>query len=66
MKELIEAFTIFAKYTDARCTGCEHDTLYVYVNPAEVSAADIARLDELGFHACAEDENFYSYRYGSA
>jgi hypothetical protein len=67
MKDLIEALTIFAKYTDARSpTSCEHDTLYVQVDPAIVNDEDKAKLNGLGFHADTEDlQNFYSFRFGS-
>jgi hypothetical protein len=67
VKELLEALTLFAKYTDARHpTCCEHDTLYVLVDPADVSAEDRARLEALGFIAHEDDKNFYSYRFGAA
>lgn len=34
MKKLIEALQIFYKYSQVEYpTGCEHDTLYVYVDP---------------------------------
>lgn len=65
MKDLIEALTIFSKYTDARNpTNCDHDILTVCVNPAVVSADDLARLCELSFRA-REDGWFTSYRFGS-
>jgi len=70
MRELIEALTIFAKYTNAASpTCCEHDILYVLVDPAVVSAEDRARLARLGFYAHEDDNNdkdFYSYRFGRA
>ena len=67
MKDLIEALTIFAKYTsDAHPTCCEHDVLYVLVDPARVTAEDRARLDVLGFVAQESDRDFRSYRFGSA
>lgn len=67
MKDLIEALTIFAKYTDKRHpTCCEHDVMYVQVNPSIVTAADVERLEALGFHADRDDlENFNSSRFGS-
>lgn len=70
MKDLIEALTIFAKYTDAEFpTHCEHDVLTVCVDPALVTAVDKARLEELGFHAGKEgsdqEDSFYSFRFGS-
>ena len=67
MKDLIEALTIFAKYTDAAYpTCCEHDELYVLVDPAVVTAEDRVRLDALGFTAQERDSNFRSFRFGSA
>ena len=67
MNDLIEALTIFAKYTsDAHPTHCEHDLLYVIVDPADVSTADRSRLATLGFAANARDRSFVSTRFGSA
>jgi len=67
MNDLIEALTIFAKYTDdAHPTCCEHDVLYVLVDPAAVPAEDRARLETLGFVAQDHDQNFTSNRFGSA
>ena len=67
MKDLLEAIAIFAKYTDAQHpTCCEHDVLYVLVDPAQVPDIEKARLDALGFSASARDQNFYSHRFGSA
>lgn len=62
-KELAEAFTIFAKYSDEDYQiGGEHDVLYVYVNPNEVSKEDLERLEALGFEADFEDlENFHYF-----
>jgi len=66
MDDLINALTIFRKYANpASPTHCEHDTLYVMISPAEVSAEDRATLAELGFHA-GEELSFYSFRFGSA
>lgn len=65
MKDLIEALTIFAKYTDdAHPTSCEHDELMVCVDPKLVSTEDLARLAELSFSPHAGDY-FYSFRFGS-
>lgn len=67
MNDLIEAFTIFAKYTNAaHPTHCEHDVLYVIVDPENVSTEDRARLKALGFAAQERDRNFQSTRFGSA
>lgn len=67
MNDLLEAFTIFAKYTSSRHpTCCEHDVLYVLVDPAKVTPDDLARLEALGFVAHEGDSNFQSVRFGSA
>ena len=67
VKDLLEALTLFAKYTsDDHPTCCEHDMLYVLVDPAAVSAEDCVRLDVLGFTAQESDGNFRSSRFGSA
>ena len=67
MNDLIEALTIFAKYTsDNHPTCCEHDILYVLVDPAQVTTEDRERLGVLGFRAQESDRNFYSNRFGSA
>lgn len=66
MTKLIEALQIFLKYGNpAYPTHCEHDTLFVLIDPASVSEVDIERLDELGFQP-TDDGSFRSYRYGSA
>lgn len=59
IKELIEAFTIFGKYTSAdevSVTTCEHDILYVCVDPNGVTVEDRKRLYEIGFHAENEQD----------
>lgn len=69
IRNFIKAFEIFARVAgDDRKypTGCEHDTLHVYVDPATFSAEDIAELERLGFHADLDNESFYSFAYGSA
>jgi hypothetical protein len=67
VNDLIEALTIFAKYTSAaHPTCCEHDELYVLVDPTTVTAEDRVRLDALGFVAQERDGNFRSSRFGSA
>jgi len=66
MKNLIEALTIFSKYTNSNYpTSCEHDILYVQVDPAEVTYDDKTKLNDLGFHADIDNHNFYSYTFGS-
>ena len=66
MNDLIKALTIFAKYGNPYSpTHCEHDELFVMINPDDVSDEDKATLDDLGFHP-NDGENFVSYRFGSA
>lgn len=66
MKDLIEALTIFAKYTDTKYpTNCVHDELWIMdVGYDEVSKEDRKRLDKLGF--IWNDEAWISFRFGSA
>ena len=68
--ELIEALQIFGRYatTTFSPTHCEHDVMYIMdVHRDQVTAAELERLDELGFFWCDEDvEGFRSYRFGSA
>lgn len=70
MKALIEALQIFLKYGNPTYpTHCEHDVLTIVgIDPAEVSAEDTKKLDDLGFFVSTEygDPQFRSYRYGSA
>lgn len=67
LSELIQALEIARKYGDPdNPTHCEHDELWLLINPALVSKKDKKLLDELGFFACEEDPCFKSFRYGSA
>lgn len=69
MKDLIEALTIFAKYqADTRWpTLCQHDVLSITgVDKDAVSAEDQARLNALGFKWDGVEQNWYSFRFGSA
>lgn len=68
MKDLIEALTIFAKYTNTKWpTNCNHDELRVCGVPLEkVSKADRKRLEELSFsHDEDIEDTWVSYRFGS-
>ncbi len=66
MKDLIEALTILSKYEDTDFpTHCEHDVLYVCVDPQKVSAEDQRRLKELSFTADESAGFFRSFRFGS-
>ena len=65
MNDLIEALQIFSKYTsDEYPTACDHDVLYVMVNPDDVSEEDINRLAKLDFFP-GDNETFESFRFGS-
>jgi hypothetical protein len=67
MEDLIKALQIFLKYgNDEWPTHCEHDVMYVMIDPAIVNEADKTELDKLGFISNEIDNNFHSYRYGSA
>ena len=65
MKNLIKAFQIFLKYEKGQVITCEHDVMYVQVNPDDVSEEDKDELNELGFDVDYDLNNFCSYRYGS-
>lgn len=66
MKDLIEALTILLKYGDPYSpTHCEHDEMWIMIDPDIVSEEDKIRLEELGV-TDAEDGTFRSFRYGSA
>lgn len=69
MDDLIKALQIFRKYTDALYpTSCEHDCLYVHVDPEKVSSADKMELERLGFDSSSDPEEykwFESSRFGS-
>lgn len=66
MENLIKAFQIFLKYGNPEYpTHCEHDVLYVDINPELVSEEDKDKLDELGFIYDENDNMFFSYHYGS-
>ncbi len=66
MKQLIEALTILLKYGNPDYpTHCEHDELYVNIDPGLVSEDDKKRLDELGFLLSDDGYGFISFKYGS-
>lgn len=66
MRDLIEALTIFMKYSDTtHPSTCEHDMFFINcVKPDDVSSDDLHRLDALGFIPY-EDIGFVSFKYGS-
>lgn len=67
MRDLIEALTIFAKYTDARYpTTCEHGILYLnVVHRAQMTPEDFLRVQQLGFVWDEDIPAFASTRFGS-
>lgn len=68
MEDLIKALQIFLKYDNPKYpTHCEHDYLYVAINPELVSDEDKEELDKLGFFVDGEydGEGFGSFKYGS-
>ncbi len=67
MEDLIKALQIFLKYGNPDYpTHCEHDVLYVDINPEKVSEEDLKKLDKLGFIPDEEyDAGFKSYQFGS-
>jgi hypothetical protein len=67
MEDLIEALQIFLRYGNPHSpTHCEHDVLYVMVEPGQVSDEDKEKLDELRFLTDEELNCFYSFRFGSS
>ena len=69
MDDLIKALTIFLKYGNPKWpTHCEHDVMFVSIDPTLVSEEDIAELSRLSFEPDDGDYNdvFKSYRFGSA
>jgi len=71
MEDLIKALTILLKYGNRRDRVCcgDHDTILIYgIDPAVVSAKDVAELKRLGFDITTEYDEpmFSSSRYGSA
>ena len=64
MSNLIKAFQIFRKYGDLTYPpNCEHDVMYVCVDPSLVSEEDRLALEGLGF--LVDDTEFMSHHYGS-
>lgn len=72
MNDLIAALKIFLKYVEPGSyheqypTNCSHDTLWVNVDPADVSEKDKRKLKALSFIPSEEYEGgFVSFRFGS-
>ncbi len=69
MQDLIDALQILLQYwdpEDIHPTGCQDDTLFIYVDPNAVTEHDIRQLEQLGFDADYSIESFSSYKFGSA
>lgn len=67
MNDLLQAMQIFAKYipNEKYPTWCEHDVLHVCCDGTKVTEQDKSMLDILGFHYNEEDNDFYSFKFGS-
>lgn len=68
MENLIKALQIFLKYGNPDYPfHCEHDYLYVDIDPELVTEEDKKELDILGFFVDGEygGNGFGSFRYGS-
>lgn len=66
MDDLIKALSIFRKYGNPTYpTHCEHDVMYIDINPELVSDDDKKTLDKLGFVVDTDDDMFMSFRFGS-
>ncbi len=63
---LIAALNIFNKHAkdDIFPTSCEHNTLYVLINPNRVPPEDIKTLEGLGFFADSNLGSFVSTMWG--
>lgn len=65
MLDLMKALKIFLKYGNPYSpTHCEHDVLYVCIDPELVSEEDKEKLEKLSFEPNDVD-GFSSYRFGS-
>jgi len=65
MRDLIEALIIFLKYGNPTYpTTCEHDELWVLIDPNLVSHDDKIRLEELGFDVDEDAGTFHSFKFG--
>jgi hypothetical protein len=66
MEDLLKAITIFLKYGNPRNPShCEHDILYIKINPELVSEEDQKELEKLSFSPDEFGNGFCSYRFGS-
>jgi hypothetical protein len=66
MKKLVRALQIFNRYTDSEFpTSCEHNQMFVHVDPKQVNQSDITELENIGFEVDYDLECFVSNKYGS-
>ncbi len=67
MENLIKALQILLKYGNPDYpTHCEHDILYICgIDTALITVEDLEELDSLGFIIDLEEDDIFSYRYGS-
>lgn len=66
MENLIKALQLFRKYGNPTCpTHCEHDELFIMIDPELVSQEDLIALKELHFEPNDVD-GFSSFWFGSA
>ena len=64
MEDLYVALGIFLKYGNPTYpTNCNHDEMYVDIDPSIVSKEDIIHLDKLGFFS--NEDGFLSFKFGS-
>lgn len=66
MEDLIQALLIFNKYSkDEYPSRCDYEVFHICISPRDVSKDDISKLEKLGFEADYENDDFFSYRFGS-
>lgn len=65
MIDLIEALNILMKYSTGDIVCCEHDVMYVHVDPEHVLYPDVIRLQRLSFQPNRSLRCFQSFRFGS-
>jgi anti-sigma regulatory factor (Ser/Thr protein kinase) len=69
MEDLISALKVFARYQEATHwpTNCSHDQLAIMdVTRDQMSDVDIATVEALDFIWDADEEYWFSFRFGSA
>lgn len=67
LANLIEALKLALAYENLeRPFHCEHDVLYLMLDPADVSEPDLRRFESYGFSKSDDGPYFESFNYGSA